>query len=167
MPDPETKRRVAEYFARKPAAMVLLAARDLGLPEAEILRCLEGAVELKPDAEALLRDLEPFGTCHVIVSNRGATLEARGAFGNFSRSGPFLNVENGVLDLHLRTEAVTSAFCLDKPSHRDRRPIHTVQLFDAAGDAVLKAVMPRTDGAYSPEQDQAFQSLRERHRLRA
>ena len=171
MLDPVLRDRVAEYFSRRPAAMTLLAARDLGVPEAEVLRALEGkgAVELDPGAfEALLRELEGWGRCHVIVSNRGATLEAYGAFGGFSRSGPFFNVETPTLDLHLRPEAVRAIFCLDKRGHRDGQPIHTVQFYDAEGASVLKVVMiqegPGDDKAYTPAQDAAFGALRDRHR---
>ena len=123
--------------------MTLMAAKDLGLPEAEVVRALPGTVALKPGAlEDILKSLSSLGTCHVIVSNRGATLEARGEFGGFSRSGPFLNIETPGLDMHLRPEGVASAFAVSKKGHRDGKPIHTVQFYDAQGDSVMKVVLP-------------------------
>ncbi len=143
-----TEERVTEYFLKRPSAMTLMAARDLGLPEAEVIRALPAAVELKASAlEDILQALAALdGPCHVIVSNRGATLESRGAFGGFSRSGPFLNIETPTLDMHLRPEAVASAFSVSKPGHRDGKPIHTVQFYDAQGDSVMKVVLPREAG---------------------
>ena len=90
----------------------------------------------------ILKAVAPLGRCHVIVSNRGATLESRGEFGGFSRSGPFLNIETPTLDMHLRPDAVVSAFCVSKPGHMDGRTIHTVQFYDQAGDSVMKVVLP-------------------------
>ena len=134
--------QVREYFSRKPSAMTLMAARDLGLPEAEVLRAL-GATELKPDAfENVMEALKGWGRVHVIVSNRGATMEARGEFGNYSRSGPFLNVEYKGLDLHLRPEGIAAIFLFEKPAHTDGRTTRMLQFYDRQGDAVMKAVCP-------------------------
>ena len=141
------RERVSEYFLKRPSAMTLMAARDLGLPEVEVVRALPDTVELKAsEMENILKALAGLGTCHVIVSNRGATLEVRGEFGGFSRSGPFLNVETSTLDMHLRPEGVAAAFAVSKKGHRDGKPIHTVQFYDAAGDSVMKAVLPREAG---------------------
>ena len=148
----DVQERVSEYFLKRPSAMTLMAARDLGLPEAEVVRALPATTELKASAlEDILRSLAALGRCHVIVSNRGATLESRGEFGGFSRSGPFLNVETPTLDMHLRPEAVASAFAVSKKGHRDGKPIHTVQFYDPQGDSVLKVVLPREGGAGSLE----------------
>lgn len=154
--------RVEDYFRRKPVAMTLAAARDLGVPEAEVIRALEGkgGTELDPAAfEPVIRALEAFGTCHVIVSNRGATLECRGAFGNFSRTGPFFNVETPTLDMHLRPEAVGSLFCVEKRGHADGKPIRMVQCYDRQGDSIMKAVVPAG-------QEAGYEALRARHALR-
>lgn len=172
MGDPalELKERVRQYFARRPAALTLLAARELGVPEADVIRALEGEVADALDPvrlEPILADLAAWGRCQVVVTNRGATLESYGEFGGISRSGPFLNVETATLDLHLRPAGISSAFSVDKRGHMDGRPIHTVQFYDTQGDSVMKVVMPRDEAtkSYSPVQEAAFAAFRERHRL--
>jgi putative heme iron utilization protein len=167
----EIRERVAAYFDRKPLAMTLMAAQQLGLPEAQVLRALvgRGATELDPGVlEDILQDLSGWGRCHVIVSNRGATLEAYGEFGNLSRTGPFLNVQTPTLDMHLRPEAIRAVFCLDKRGHQDGQPIHTVQCYDAEGASVFKVVMLRFGEAkqYSPDQEAAYASLQTRFGLK-
>ena len=42
----------------------------------------------------MIRSLEAFGEVHILVSNRAATLQAGGRFGNFSTTGDFFNVPN-------------------------------------------------------------------------
>ena len=166
MPD-DLNARVAAYFQRRPAAMTMVAAQELGVPEVEVLRAL-GAAELRAEAlEEILGELAGWGRCHVIVSNRGATLEAYGTFGGFSRKGPFLNVETETLDMHLRPAAIRAAFCLDKRGHRDAQPIHTVQFYDDRGDAVLKVVMIRDAETkrYAPEQEARYEVLKARFAL--
>ena len=171
-PSDGCRERVADYFRRKPAAMTLMAAQDLGVPELEVIRALEsdgngGATELKPESlEAILQEMAGWGHCHVIVSNRGATLEAYGELGGFSRSGPFLNVETKTLAMHLRPAALAAIFCVDKRGHMDGQPIHTVQCYDAEGGSILKVVMMRHGETkrYASEQDAAYEAFRERHR---
>ena len=152
LPMENTQKKVADYFAGRPSAMTLMAAKELGLPEAEVLRAL-GAVELKADAfEAVMEALKGWGKVHVIVSNRGATMEARGEFGNFSRSGPFFNIEYKGLDLHLRPAAIGAIFLFEKPAHTDGKPTRMLQFYDAQGDAVMKAVCPA-------DREDAFKAL--------
>ena len=143
---------VREYFSRKPSAMTLMAARDLGLPEAEVLRAL-GAKELRLDAfEPVMEALKVWGKVHVIVSNRGATMESRGEFGNYSRTGPFFNIEYKGLDLHLRPDGIGAIFLFEKPAHTDGRTTRMLQFYDRQGDPVMKVVCPA-------EREDAFRAL--------
>ena len=167
--DEAARTRVREYFQRRPAAMTLMAAEELGVPEGDVLE-IQGAVPLRADAlEAMLAEIAGWGRCHVIVSNRGATLEARGEFGGFSKRGPFLNVETPTLDMHLRPGGIARAFCFDKKGHMDGKAIHTVQFFDAQGASVFKVVLIRDEaaGGYTPAQEAAFEAFRGRHTLPA
>ncbi len=75
--------------------MTLQLARDLGVPEAEVVRALPGgrAVELNAGHwQEIIGAFEDLGSVHVIVSNGATTLEAVGQFGGFSIWGDFCNV---------------------------------------------------------------------------
>ena len=134
--------RVTAALATHPNAMTLQLARDLGVPEANVLRALPAGrvVELEVGRwEDLIRTFETFGTVHVIVSNAAVTLEATGQFGNFSTFGEFFNVHTDTLDMHVRWSQLGAVFAVEKPGHKDGHPTHSVQFFDWAGAATFFA----------------------------
>src|SRR5262245_39143175 len=95
--------RIREAIARAPAKMTMQIARELGVPEVEVIRQLpdQRAVELDVKRwQELIGAFEAFGTVHVIVTNGAATLESVGQFGNFSTWGEFFNVQTKTLDMH-------------------------------------------------------------------
>jgi putative hemin transport protein len=158
--------RLRQALDREPGAMTMQLARDLGVPEAEVLRALPGgrAVELDVGRwEELLRGLEPHGPLHVIVSNGAATLEAVGQFGGFSTWGDFFNVQTKTLDLHVRYKNLGAAFAVEKPSHMNGVPTLSLQFYDTEGAAALK-VFFNFGGAPSAERAAHFAALREQFR---
>src|SRR5947208_1048479 len=121
--------RVAAALATNPNAMTLQLARDLGVPEVEILRALPAgrAVELDVGRwEEMIRSFEALGSVHVIVSNAAVTLESTGQFGNFSTWGEFFNVQTK-LDMHIRWPRLAASFAVEKPGHLDGVPTLSVQ----------------------------------------
>ena len=85
--------------------MTLQLARDLGVPEVEVVRAFPTDRVMELDIarwEELLRSLEALGSLRVLVSNGAATIEVDGQFGGFSRAGEFFNVQTESLDLHIR-----------------------------------------------------------------
>jgi putative heme utilization carrier protein HutX len=145
-----------------PGAMTLQLARDLGVPEAEILRALPAgrAVELDGTRwEDLLRRLEELGEVHVIVTNGAATLEAVGCFGGFSTWGEFFNVQTKTLDMHIRFANLGAAFAVEKPSHMTGVNTLSVQFYDTAGHAAFKVFL-NFGGRASPERAAQFAALR-------
>src|SRR5437762_13668167 len=98
---PDLRDRVAAALRANPNAMTLQLARDLGAPEADVLRALPDGRAAELDVtrwEEIIRAFEPLGSVHVIVSNGAVTLEAVGPFTGFSTFGEFFNVQ-GKLDL--------------------------------------------------------------------
>jgi putative heme iron utilization protein len=88
--------RVQAAVRQDPTRMTLQLARDLAVPEAEVVRALPDGRSVELDLgrwEELLRSFEALGQVHVIVSNGAATLEAVGRFGGFRTWGEFFNVQ--------------------------------------------------------------------------
>lgn len=146
--------RVAEYFAENPRGMTMVAARELGLPEAEVVRHLPGGTskELVTDRFSELMDrLADYGKVHVIVSNGVTTLEAFGQFGNFSTWGEFFNVQTKSLDMHIRYEQIAALFAVEKPGHLDGVSTLSLQFFGTDGASAFKVFL--TFGQKAPSQD--------------
>lgn len=156
--------RIRQVVRDNPQRMTMQLARELGVPEAEIIRAMPDgrAVELDIGRwEELIRGLETLGTVHVIVTNGGATLEAEGRFGNFSTWNEFFNVQTETLDMHIRWPELGSAFAVEKPSHMTGMNTYSIQFFDRAGAAAFKVFL-NFGGKLSPELQEKFAELRER-----
>ena len=115
MPSPSAEKWPIGVFASLDAGLgvKLEVARDLGVPEVEVIRAFPDrrAVELDADRwEELLRDLETLGTVRVLVSNGATTIEVDGQFGGFSTAGEFFNVQTDTLDIHIRWQQLAAAF---------------------------------------------------------
>jgi putative hemin transport protein len=179
--DETTRERIQATVRRQPNQMTLLLARELGVPEAEVIRALPDgrAVELDLTRwEELLRCFEELGQVHVIVSNGAATLEAVGRFGGFSTRGEFFNVQTKSLDMHIRYRELGAVFAVEKPSHMEgagpeqedvatslagRKTTVSVQFFDRAGHSAFKVFL-NFGGTVSAERASQFEALRERFR---
>src|SRR5947209_1398356 len=116
----ETAARIRAAIAQAPAKMTMQIARELEVPEAEVIRQLPGGRSVELDLgrwQDLIGALEGFGKVHVIVTNGAATLESVGEFGNFSTWGEFFNVQTKNLDMHIRWASLSAIFAVEKPSH--------------------------------------------------
>jgi putative heme iron utilization protein len=159
-----TAEAVRERLAANPNAMTMQLARELAVPEAEVIRALPDgrAVELDIGRwEELIRSFEAFGVVHVIVSNGAVTLEATGAFGNFSTWGEFFNVQTK-LDMHIRWPRLGAAFAVEKPGHLDGVPTLRVQFYDADGNSAFKVFLTFGSKPPTPERRGQFDALRDR-----
>jgi len=158
----ERAARVREAVAKNPRRMTLQLARDLDVPEVEVIRAMPDgrAVELDPRRwEELLHALESFGMVRVLVSNGATTIEVDGQFGGFSTAGEFFNVQTDTLDLHIRGRELAAAFAVEKPGHMDGQATRSFQFFDRTGAAALKVFL-NFGGPIAPEREAAFVSLR-------
>jgi putative hemin transport protein len=138
--------RVAAALEANPRAMTIVLAREMGVPEADVVRAhpADVCVELAIGGDrtvALIREIEKLGRVHVIASNEGCTLETYGRFGGFSLTGPFFNVQTDSIDMHIRHAALASAFALIKPSHQDGQKTYSIQFYAKSGNSAFKVFL--------------------------
>src|SRR5471030_1142577 len=129
----EMKDRIRAAVEKNPRKMTLQLARDLGVPEVEVIRAFptDRVVELDIARwEDLIQSFEAFGSVRVLVSNGASTIEVDGQFGGFSTAGEFFNVQTDSLDMHIRWQQLGAAFAVEKPGHMDgmRSEEHTSEL---------------------------------------
>jgi putative hemin transport protein len=149
---------------RNPRKMTLQLARDLGVPEVEVIRAFprDRVTELDIGAsQELLRSLEGFGRVRVLVSNGATTIEVEGQFGGFSTAGEFFNVQTETLDMHIRWKQLGTMFAVEKPGHLDGIATRSFQFFDQSGAAALKVFLNFGE-AIAPERESLFNELRTR-----
>lgn len=168
--DHETSQRIRSALAAAPAKMALQMARDLGVPEVEIVRHLpsERAMELEVGRwEEIFHAFEGLGKLHVIVSNGMTTCETVGEFGGFSTWGEFFNVQSATLDMHIRFAQIASVFAVEKPSHMTGESTLSFQFFDKDGNAGLKVFLNFGGEPLPAQTREQFESVRERFRVEA
>lgn len=154
--------RIRAAVEKNPRKMTLQLARDLGVPEVEVIRAFpaDRVTELDSDRwEDVLRGLQGLGPLRVLVSNGATTLEVDGQFGGFSTAGEFFNVQTATLDMHIRWQQLAAVFAVEKPGHLDGIATHSIQFFDQAGAAALKIFL-NFGGSISPEREAKFIELR-------
>ena len=161
----ETRQRIREALRNSPSQMTLQLARQLGVPEVEVVREMpEGrAVELDAGRwEELIRSFEGLGKVHVIVSNGCVTSEATGQFGGFSTWGEFFNVQSKSLDMHIRWARLASVFAVVKPGHMDGVDTLSFQFYDRDGSAAFKVFVTFGGQKAPPERRAQFEAIRDR-----
>jgi putative heme iron utilization protein len=161
----ETLERIKAAIQKNPRQMTLIVARELNVPEADVIRCYPESQVRELDIgrwEDLIRAFEPLGKVHVICSNGAVTLEAFGQFADFSKTGPFFNVQNATLDMHIRYQQLGSAFAVEKPGHMDGVNTMSFQFFDKDGNSAFKVFLSFGGTAPSPERSTQFEEIRNR-----
>lgn len=147
--------------------MTLVLARELGVPEVEVIRAMPDDSVWELDVtrwEDLIRSFESLENCHVIASNGAVTLECFGQFGNFSTWGDFFNVQTKSLDMHIRHKELSAIFALQKPGHMDGVNTLSFQFFDRRGTSAFKVFLTFGGNAPSPERVRQFIEIRDRFR---
>jgi putative hemin transport protein len=160
----EQANRIRAAVEKNPRKMTLQLARDLGVPEVEVIRAFppDRVTELEVSRwEELLRGLEAFGNVRVLVSNGATTIEVEGQFGGFSTAGEFFNVQTDTLDMHIRWEQLGAVFAVEKPGHLDGIATRSFQFFDQTGAAALKVFL-NFGGPISPEKEAMFNEIRKK-----
>lgn len=149
---------------KNPRKMTLQLARDLGVPEVEVIRAFPADRVLELDIarwEELLRSFEAFDSVRVLVSNGATTIEVDGQFGGFSMAGEFFNIQTDSLDMHIRWQQLAAVFAVEKPGHMDGTATRSFQFFDQTGAAALK-VFVNFGGPIPPEREAQFIESRSR-----
>jgi putative hemin transport protein len=156
--------RIRAAVAQNPRKMTLQMARDLGVPEVEVIRAFppDRVMELNIARwEELLQSLEAFGSVRVLVSNGATTIEADGQFGGFSTAGEFFNVQTDTLDMHIRWQQLGAVFAVEKPGHMDGAATRSFQFFDQTGAAAFKVFL-NFGGPIQAEREALFIELRKK-----
>ncbi len=168
-PSVEKQAEIEAALRAAPAAMTMQLARQLGVPEVEVIRALPDGRSVALDVTRWQELFEAFvelGQVHVIVSNGAATCEVVGEFAGFSTWGEFFNVQSKTLDLHIRFAQLGSVFAVEKPGHLDGGRTLSVQFYDRAGQAALKVFL-NFGGKPTKEREEWFTRARERFRAPA
>src|ERR1700738_15567 len=158
----EQAERIRAAVEKNPRKMTLQLARDLGVPEVEVIRAFPSDRVMELDIarwRELLGSLEALGPVRVLVSNGAATIEVDGQFGGFSTAGEFFNVQTDSLDMHIRWEQLAAAFAVEKPGHMDGMATRSFQFFDQTGAAAFKVFL-NFGGPVAPEREAKFIELR-------
>ena len=166
IPAAHDRGRIRAAFDRNPRKMTVQLARELGVPEVEVIRALPPGTVTELDAarwEELLRAFETLGDVHVIVTNGAATLEAFGRFGNFSTFGEgdnrYFNVQTRSLDMHIRPATIGAVFAVEKPGHMDGVNTLSFQFYHREGYAAFKVFLTFGGSAPPPHRLEQFAAL--------
>jgi putative hemin transport protein len=162
----EMSDRIRAAVEKNPRKMTLQLARDLGVPEVEVIRAFPTDRVMELDIvrwQELLQSFEALGSVRVLVSNGAATIEVDGQFGGFSKAGEFFNVQTESLDMHIRWRQLAAVFAAEKPGHMDGTATRSFQFFDQTGAAAFKVFL-NFGGPISLEQKAQFIELRNKYR---
>lgn len=156
---------IRDAYNANRSQMTLMLAHKLCVPEADIIRAIEGDTAHELDFtrwEEIIRAFEPLSNVHVIVSNGATTIEVYGQFGKFTNTDGFLNVRTKSLDMHIRSWELASVFAFRKPSHLDGHESLSFQFFDKRGSAAFKVFLNFGGNDPTPELVEKYNSLIER-----
>lgn len=165
---PELREQIKAKLAADPSAMTIMVARELRVPEVEVVRHMPADRVAELDAskfEEIVRDFEALGMVHVISSNAACTLECFGQFGNFSTWGDYFNVQTKSLDMHIRYKQINAIFAVVKPSHMDSKDTISFQFFERSGTAAFKVFLTFGGAEIPGEKRAAFETLRDKYKL--
>ena len=161
----ERIRKALEHNRRK---MTVQVARELGVSEVEVIRCLPAGHAAELDIsrwEELIRRFESLGQVHVIATNGAVTLECFGQFGNFSTFGEYFNVQTKTLDMHIRPQQLAAVFAVEKPGHMDGVNTLSFQFYDHTGSSAFKVFLTFGGSAPPPEKLAKFTAIRDEFAL--
>ncbi len=128
--------RWAELRAAEPRLRVRDAAQRLAVSEAELVASVPGTTRLRRDWAALLHALHEAGEVMALTRNDHCVHERHGSYEKVSVHGPMGLVLGEDIDLRLFLRNWVHA--LHVPAGQPGSPRGSVQVFDAAGEAVHK-----------------------------
>ena len=164
LPASEYRKMVHAAIGGNPRALTSMVASQLGIPECEVVRYLPDHLSQELDATRvvdIIRSFEHLGVVHVIVNSGTVVIEAQGAFGGFSTTGPFLNVQTNSLDMHIKYKELAFAFAVEKPSHMEGSKTLSLQFFSNEGKSAFKVFLNFTGTPSNERQEYYDKSIRE------
>ncbi|SDI86532.1 hemin-degrading factor [Salipiger marinus] len=113
-------------------------AESLGLAEAQLLAAHQGhgATRITAHPDRLMPAVEGLGEVMALTRMAGCVHEKIGRYGNYQSGDHACMVLNGVIDLRLFPRHWVHGFAVEEMT--DTGPRRSLQVFDAAGDAVHK-----------------------------
>jgi putative hemin transport protein len=158
-----------QSYEKNRSQMTSVLARQYGLTELEVVGLLPEEQVTPLDIsrwESIIRGFEDLDNVHVIMSNASGVMECFGKFGNFSKTGPFFNVQTKSIDMHIRHETLAHAFAIEKPGHMDGVSTLSVQFFNHDGHAAFKVFLTFGGKKPAPERVAQWEAIRQQYAVR-
>lgn len=113
-------------------------ADSLGIAEAEVLaaRTGRGITRIAAHPDALMRAMPGFGAAMALTRNDSAVIEKTGTYGDYTPGAHAAMVLSPAIDLRIFPQHWVHGFAVEED--RGGRLRRSIQVFDAAGDAVHK-----------------------------
>lgn len=139
---------VRERIAENPSTMPDVLADELGISEAEVIRCLPETMRVEApakDFESIWKTMTGWEKITFIVRNQGAVVEISGTLpdGRFGHGMFNLMAPGNPLRGHLMVDRLDSIFLVSKPFFKLES--HSVQFFDTEGRAMFAVYVGRDD----------------------
>ncbi|MBK1442648.1 hemin-degrading factor [Parapedobacter sp. ISTM3] len=126
------KEQYQSFKAENPKVRIRDAAKQLGVSEADLVATGDHNIALKPDFEAILKEVSTLGNVMALTRNDHAVHERKGVYTKATFNGHVGLVVNPDIDLRLFMNAWHFGFAVQEG---DRR---SLQFFDKDGEAVHK-----------------------------
>lgn len=113
-------------------------AAQLGLSEAQLVAAQvgHGAIALSPNPDDIMAEIPALGEVMALTRTPSVVHEKVGTYGNYRAGDHASMVLHGTIDLRIFRAHWVSAFAVETVT--DKGPRRSIQVFDAAGDAVHK-----------------------------
>ncbi|SOC06757.1 ChuX/HutX family heme-like substrate-binding protein [Rhodobacter maris] len=133
-----TPEEIRTARAKKPRVFARDFAEELGITEAELCAAFLGSrsTRISADARKILVRVCALGEVMALTRNDSCVLEKVGHYGNVAEADGAITVENGTITLRLDPAQWVHAFAWDEETPKG--PKRSVQIYDAAGEAVHK-----------------------------
>lgn len=141
------KAQYETFKTENPKVRIRDAAKQLGVSEAELVATGEKNIRLKPDFEAILKEIKTLGYVMALTRNDHAVHERKGEYTKATFNGHIGLVVNPDIDLRLFMSAWAFGFAVNENERQ------SLQFFDKSGEAVHKIYITEKS---NPE---AYQSL--------
>jgi len=157
--------QIKEYMENNKTTATVMAARELGVSERDVLRVLpDEAFEISAGHfEDIMNELNGWGEMTIIVTNDTVIFEVKSSVpkGGFGSGFYNLHEQGNSIGGHLMTDKFDSIFFVDRPFMGMESL--SVQIYDKSGNASIKFYLGRgANRQILPEQKEKFQNLRKR-----
>lgn len=157
--------KITQYLSENKGAATVMAARALGVSEKEVMdRLPEEAFPLPSGSfDKVMEELVTWGEMTMIVTNASVIFEVKASVpkGKYGHGFYNLHEKGNPVGGHLMAERFASIYMVSRPFMG--KESHSVQIFDADGNAAIKFYLGRDEkGELIAEQKEKFISLKKR-----